>query len=304
MYNEEAGVDIFFSRVRSVLAGMGVDYEIVCVNDGSNDGTLAALLHHRQEDRRIVVVDLSRNYGKDAALTAAIDHCSGQCVVPMDADLQDPPELIPALHAKWKEGYDMVMAHRFSRDGDAAVKRITARWFYKVFNKITTVPIPEDVGDFRLMDRKVVDALKQLPERNRFMKGLCAWVGFRQATVDYAREPRAQGRSKFNYWKLWNFALDGLFSFSSLPLRIWSYVGAMISGMALLYALFLVIRTLLTGCDVSGYPSLMVAILFLGGIQLISLGVIGEYLDRIYGESKGRPLYLTRNFFGPDTPAD
>jgi glycosyltransferase involved in cell wall biosynthesis len=299
MYNEEECVDVFFYRVESVLAGMGVDYEIVCVNDGSRDGTLASLLRHRERNQRIVVVDLSRNFGKDAALTAAIDYCSGRCVVPMDADLQDPPELVPVLHAKWKEGYEMVIAHRSSRNSDAAVKRVTARWFYKLFNKVTTVPIPEDVGDFRLMDRKVVDALKQLPESNRFMKGLFAWVGFRQATVDYDREPRAKGRSKFNYWKLWNFALDGLLSFSSLPLRVWSYVGAVISGLSLLYALFLVIRTLVTGCSVSGYPSLMVTILFMGGIQLISLGVIGEYLDRMYGESKRRPLYLTRSLFGP-----
>ncbi|HNX05724.1 MAG TPA: glycosyltransferase family 2 protein, partial [Opitutales bacterium] len=229
-YNEEDGIDIFFSRVEGVLEGMALDYEIVCVNDGSRDRTLELLLAHRARNPRIVVVDLSRNFGKDIALTAAIDHATGQVVVPMDADLQDPPELLPQLVAKWREGFDMVIARRKSRESDTMLKRLSAGWFYKLFNKLTSVPIPQNAGDFRLMDRKVVDAVKQLPEGNRFMKGLFAWVGFRQAEIEYVRPPREKGATKFNYWKLWNFALDGIFSFSSVPLRIWGYMGLTISG--------------------------------------------------------------------------
>jgi glycosyltransferase involved in cell wall biosynthesis len=294
-YNEEAGVDLFFHRVEPVLEKLGADYEIVCVNDGSRDRTLELLLAHRARNPRVVVVDLSRNFGKDIALTAAIDHTKGRAVIPMDCDLQDPPEAIPALVAKWREGWDMVVAKRASRESDTALKRLSAGWFYKLFNKLSSVPIPENAGDFRLMDRRVVDAVKSLPEGNRFMKGLFAWVGFRTAEIEYVREPRAKGSSKFNFWKLWNFALDGIFSFSSVPLRIWGYVGMAISGFSLLYALYLVVRTLFYGRDVPGYASLMVAILFMGGIQLLSLGIIGEYVGRIYNETKRRPLYLTRS---------
>lgn len=297
-YNEEEGVDLFFRRVESVLEATGADYEIVCVNDGSRDRTLELLLAHRALNPRVVVVDLSRNFGKDIALTAAIDHAKGCAVIPMDCDLQDPPEAIPALVAKWREGWDMVVARRASRESDTALKRTTAGWFYKLFNKLSSVPIPENAGDFRLMDRRVVDAVKSLPEGNRFMKGLFAWVGFRTAEIEYVREPRAQGSSKFNFWKLWNFALDGIFSFSSVPLRIWGYVGMAISGFSLLYALYLVVRTLVYGRDVPGYASLMVAILFMGGVQLLSLGIIGEYVGRIYSETKRRPLYLTRPVAG------
>jgi len=300
MYNEEEGLSLFFGRVEKVLRDLGVSYEIVCVNDGSKDGTLQGLLAHRRLNPAIVVVDLSRNFGKDIALTAAIEHCIGRAVVPMDADLQDPPELLPQLLEKWREGYDMVVAKRKSRDGDTALKRLSARWFYKLFNSLTSVPIPNDAGDFRLMDRRVVDAIKEMPEGNRFMKGLFAWVGFKQTTIEYVREARASGSSKFNFWKLWNFALDGILSFSSLPLRVWSYVGACISAVSLLYAAFLIVRTICTGRDVPGYPSLMVAILFMGGIQLISLGIMGEYIGRIYSETKRRPLYLVRQIFKCD----
>jgi polyisoprenyl-phosphate glycosyltransferase len=297
MYNEEEGLDAFFSRVEKVLESTGLEYEIVCVNDGSRDGTLAGLMRHKERNPRIIVVDLSRNFGKDIALSAAIDYSTGEAVIPIDADLQDPPEVIPQMIEKWRTGADMVLALRQSRASDTFLKRFTARMFYRLFNKVTTVPIPEDAGDFRLMSRKVVDALKTLPEGNRFMKGLFAWVGFRQESVIYVREPRAKGSTKFNFWKLWNFAIDGFVSFSNFPLRVWSYIGAAISSVALLYALYIVIRTLFYSRDVPGYPSLMVAILFMGGVQLISLGVIGEYLSRIYNETKRRPLYITRNVF-------
>jgi len=297
-YNEEDSIDVFFERVESVMRQLPSSYEIVCVNDGSRDGTLGLLLRHRERNPRIVVVDLSRNFGKDIALTAAIEHCRGKAVVPMDADLQDPPELLPRLIEKWREGFEMVVARRVSRQSDTAIKRVSAHWFYRLFNRMATIPIPADAGDFRLMDRCVVDALKALPESNRFMKGLFAWVGFREATVEYVREARAKGTSKFNYWRLWNFALDGIVSFSSLPLRVWSYLGAMVSLVSLIYALWLIIRTFVFGRDVPGYPSLMVAILVMGGVQVISLGVIGEYLSRIFNESKRRPLYIVRKRHG------
>lgn len=297
MYNEAEGLDTFFERVGKVLRETGLDYEIVCVNDGSRDETLASLLRYRELDPRIIVVDLSRNFGKDIALTAAIDNAGGDVVIPMDADLQDPPEMIPQMIEKWKAGADMVVARRKSRKGDSPFKRISARMFYRIFNAVTTVRIPPDAGDFRLMNRKVVDAIHNLPEGNRFMKGLFAWVGFRTESVDYVRQPRARGKTKFSVGKLWNFAMNGIVSFSSFPLRVWSYIGALISFLSLAYAVYLVIRTLISGCEVPGYPSLMVAILFMGGVQLISLGVIGEYLDRIYYESKRRPLYLTRNIY-------
>jgi polyisoprenyl-phosphate glycosyltransferase len=297
MYDEEETLDAFFARVEKVLESTGLDYEIICVNDGSRDGTLAGLLRHKARNPRIVVVDLSRNFGKDIALTAAIDHTCGDAVIPMDADLQDPPELIPQMIEKWHAGADTVIALRKSRESDPLAKRAAARLFYKIFNKVTTVPIPENAGDFRLMSRKVVDALKTLPECDRFMKGLFAWVGFRTDSVEYVREPRACGKTKFSFWKLWNFAIDGFVSFSSFPLRVWSYIGAAISLVSLVYAAYLVVRTLFFGRDVPGYPSLMVAILFMGGVQLISLGVIGEYLSRIYGETKRRPLYITRTVY-------
>lgn len=297
MYNEEKGIDLFFGRVCPVLDSLNSSWEIVCVNDGSRDSTLEKLLEHHKRDPRIVVIDLSRNFGKEIALTAAIDHCSGRAVIPMDADLQHPPETIVEMVAKWKEGYEMVAAKRRSRSDETKLRSTTARWFYSLSRRMTVVPIPADVGDFRLMDRRVVDALKQLPERNRFMKGLFAWVGFRTTIIEFDCAPRAAGKSSFNIWKLWNFAIDGIVSFSSVPLRIWSYLGAMISLVSLLYALYLVVYTLAFGRDFPGYASLMVAILFLGGVQLISLGVIGEYLSRMYSEVKRRPLYLVRRVF-------
>ncbi|MGB3652265.1 MAG: glycosyltransferase family 2 protein [Rivularia sp. (in: cyanobacteria)] len=298
LYNEEPNIDHLFERLESVLEALNTTYEIVCVNDGSKDDTLKCLVRHHNRNPVIKAINLSRNFGKEIALTAAIDHAAGAVVVPIDADLQDPPELIEQLLAKWREGYDVVYATRRSRQGESCLKRWTANLFYRTIGKMSPIPIPRNTGDFRLLDRRVVEALKQMPERTRFMKGLFTWVGFKQTSVLFDREPRLKGKTTFNYWKLWNFALDGITSFSFLPLKIWSYIGLIVSLISLLYASFLIVRTLLFGTDVPGYASLMVAMLFLGGIQLLTLGIIGEYLGRVYEEVKGRPLYFVRESYG------
>ncbi|HTT41099.1 MAG TPA: glycosyltransferase family 2 protein [Burkholderiales bacterium] len=297
-YNEAGSVSLFFSRVIQVLEHLGLPFEIVCVNDGSKDATLAELLRAQAADHRIVIIDLSRNFGKEAALTAAIDHARGDAVIPIDADLQDPPELIPTLVSKWLEGFDVVVAHRASRSSDRLLKRLTATWFYRFHNAISEIDVPANVGDFRLMDRRVVETLKRLPERRRFMKGLFAWVGFRTAVVEYAREARATGNTKFSGWRLWNLALEGITSFSTVPLRLWTYIGSAVAVASFLYASFIVLRTLILGIDVPGYASLLSVILFLGGIQLIGIGVLGEYIGRIYSEAKQRPVYVVREIYG------
>jgi glycosyltransferase involved in cell wall biosynthesis len=301
LYNEELNIDCLFERLESVLNRLNMTYEIVGVNDGSKDNTLGRLVEHHRRNPAIKVVGLSRNFGKEIALTAGIDYTSGKAVVPIDADLQDPPELIEELVAKWREGYDVVCATRLSRQGESWVKRFTANAFYRVIERMSPVPIPRNTGDFRLLDRRVVEALKTMPERTRFMKGLFAWVGFKQTSIFFERPQRYKGTTKWNYWRLWNFALDGITSFSFLPLKVWSYMGLIVSAISLIYALYLVIRTFIFGIDVPGYASLMVAVLFMGGVQLISLGVIGEYLGRVYQEVKGRPLYLVRECYGFDT---
>lgn len=304
MHNESQNVQAFYDRVAGVLDGLGETWEIVCVNDGSRDDTLAQLteLHHR--DPRVKVIDLSRNFGKEIALTAGLDHATGDAVIPIDADLQDPPELIPELLAKWREGYEVVNATRRSRQGETWVKKATANAFYRALEKMTSIRIPRNTGDFRLISRPAMAALRRLPERNRFMKGLFAWVGFRQATVYFDRHPRHAGVTTWNYWRLWNLALDGITSFSSLPLRVWSYLGAGIALCAFFYASFLILRTLFFGIDLPGYASIMVTILFIGGIQLIGLGVLGEYLGRIFEEVKQRPMYLIRESHGIHDAAD
>ncbi len=301
LYNEELNIDYLFERLLSVLSRLDTRYEIVCVNDGSKDNTIGCLIEHHHQNPKIKVVNLSRNYGKEIALSAGLDYANGNAVIPIDADLQDPPELIAELVEKWREGYDVVYATRRSRQGESWVKRFTANVFYRTIDSLSQVPIPRNTGDFRLLDRRVVDALKQMPERNRFMKGLFAWVGFKQTSVIYDRPPRYKGETKWNYWKLWNFAIDGITSFSFLPLKVWSYVGLLVSIPSLFYASFLVIRTLVFGIDIPGYASIMVAVLFLGGVQLVSLGVLGEYLGRVYEEVKGRPLYLVRESYGFDS---
>jgi glycosyltransferase involved in cell wall biosynthesis len=301
VYNEEQNLDYLFERLTSVLNRLNMTYEIVCVNDGSKDNTIERLIEHHQQNPAIKVVNLSRNYGKEIALSAGLDYTCGDAVVPIDADLQDPPELIAELVAKWREGYDVVLATRRSRQGESWAKRFTANAFYRIIDRISHVPIPRDTGDFRLIDRRVVDAIKQLPERNRFMKGLFAWVGFKQTSILYDRPSRYKGETTWNYWRLWNLALDGITSFSFIPLKVWSYIGLLVAIPAFFYASFLVIRTVLFGVDLPGYASIMVAVLFLGGVQLVSLGVLGEYLGRVYEEVKGRPLYLVREAYGFDS---
>ena len=297
VFNEDESIEIFLTTVEPFLERAALRFEIVFVNDGSRDDTLARLLDCSRRDPRVRVVNLSRNFGKEAALTAGIDHARGDVIVPMDIDLQDPPELIEAFMARWREGYDIVYGVRTQRTGDTAAKRLSANWFYRVFNVMSPVRIPENVGDFRLVDRRAVDVLRQLPERNRFMKGLFAWVGFNAVGVPYERPQRAAGSSKFNLWRLWNFALDGVVSFSTAPLRAWFYVGVVIAAIAVLYALFIVTRVLIFGIDTPGYASLLIAVLLMGAIQLLSLGIIGEYLGRLFLEVKGRPIYVVESVY-------
>lgn len=301
-YNEEDVLHIFFDRLRSVLGGLGVTYEIVCVNDGSRDRTAEILNAAHAADHRIKVIHLARNFGKELALTAGLDFAGGEAIVPLDADLQDPPELIAEFLKLWREGYDVVYAVREARDTDSWMKRTTAGIFYSLLGKVSNVQIPRNAGDFRLMDRRVVEALRLLRERNRFMKGLFSWVGFRQTSVGYRRPERAAGKSKFNYWKLWNFALDGITGYSTVPLRIAGYSGLVFAFIAMLYGAYLMVRTMLFGVDMPGYASLMVAVIFMGGVQLVVLGIIGEYLGRMYSESKQRPLYIVESVLGIDPP--
>jgi polyisoprenyl-phosphate glycosyltransferase len=287
--------------VLRTLAGRHV--EIICVDDGSSDDTLSRLLALASRHPAYKVVELSRNFGKEAALTAGLDAASGQAVITIDADLQDPPQLILQLIQHWEQGADVVLARRADRSCDTFFKRMTAQWFYRMHNLVSDIAIPANVGDFRLMDRRVVQALKLLPERQRFMKGLFCWVGFKTTVVDYERAPRAAGTTKFPGWKLWNFALEGITSFSTAPLRIWTYVGTASAAVTAMYALFVFMRTLIWGIALPGYASLLIAILFFGSLQLISLGLIGEYLGRIYLESKQRPIYIVRNRYGLERPA-
>jgi glycosyltransferase involved in cell wall biosynthesis len=261
---------------------------------------MAAILAAHGRDRRIRALSFSRNFGKEAALSAGLDHALGKAVIPIDVDLQDPPEVIEQMLERWREGYEVVYGVRRNRSTDSLPKRLTADLYYRAHNYLSDDKIPEHAGDFRLLDRSVVEVIRRMPERNRFMKGLFAWSGFRQAAVEYDRVPRAVGKTKFRYWKLWTLAIDGITSASTMPLRIWSYMGVMIALMALVYAIFLAIRTTLFGIDVPGYTSIMVATLFLGGVQLISLGVLGEYVGRILVETKQRPIYVIRQKVGVD----
>jgi glycosyltransferase involved in cell wall biosynthesis len=302
VFNEEESIDLFLKAVPPLLDGAGFRFEIVFVNDGSRDNTLAHLLDSSMRDRRIRVVNLSRNFGKEAALTAGIDYAKGDVLIPMDIDLQDPPELIQPFIARWREGYDIVYGVRSARAWDTAAKRVSAGWFYRVFNSMSPVRIPANVGDFRLVDRRAIEVLRQLPERNRFMKGLFAWVGFNAIGVPYERPQRAAGSTKFNLWRLWNFALDGVVSFSTVPLRASFYIGVAIAAIAVLYALFIISRVLIFGRDTPGYASLLIAVLVLGAIQLLSLGIIGEYLGRLFLEVKGRPVYVVENVYEEGAP--
>lgn len=303
MYNEEEVLDPLFQRLLPILRALNLSYEIIAIDDGSTDGTADRLRAWRDRDPCIKVVELARNFGKEAALTAGLELARGLAVVPMDADLQDPPELIAAMLEQWRDGHDVVYGIRRSRNGDGVVKRATARAFYRLFNRVASLHIPFDAGDFRLLDRRVVGAMRRYPERERFMKGLFASVGFKQTALYYDREERAAGTSKWQYWRLWNFALDGLTSFTSTPLRLWSYVGILLAMPAGLYALYLVIRTLAFGVDVPGYTSLAVIMLFFGGVQLLSVGILGEYVGRIFLEAKRRPLYIVKDMYGVENEA-
>lgn len=298
VFNEAETVRAFVDRVRTVFQRYdAISLEVIFINDGSNDGTLLRLLELQKMFHEICVVDLSRNFGKEAALTAGLDISSGDVVVPIDVDLQDPPELVLEMIEKWREGYDVVVAKRVSRDTDTWFKRKTATWFYRIHNKISKPKIPENVGDFRLMDRSVVDALKTMPESSRFMKGLMAWVGFKTAVVGYKRPERLSGSTKFSNWKLWNFALEGITSFSTSPLRIWTYIGGVVAVTSILFAIYLVFTVFSRGVDLPGYASTMVAVTFLGGLQLMGIGIMGEYLGRTYIESKRRPVYLVKSIY-------
>jgi glycosyltransferase involved in cell wall biosynthesis len=302
--DEDEAIQPFIARVTPILEGLFPDagaepaWEILFVDDGSEDNTLPAIVQAHQRDPRVRALSLSRNFGKEAALSAGLDFASGQAVIPIDVDLQDPPELIGAMLAKWREGYEVVYGVRTNRETDSLPKRLTADLYYRAHNYLSSDKIPEHAGDFRLLDRAVVEIIKAMPERNRFMKGLFAWSGFRQAAVEYKRAEREVGKTKFRYWRLWTLALDGITSASTMPLRIWSYIGVAIALATLLFALWVVAKTILFGSDVAGYPSLMVAILFFGGLQLISLGVLGEYVGRILIETKRRPLYVVRKKIG------
>jgi glycosyltransferase involved in cell wall biosynthesis len=304
VFNEEDTIAYFLERAIPALNAAcdavkaDSDFEIVFVDDGSTDKSADQIINAASENRKIKLISLSRNFGKDAALAAGLAHAAGDAIIPIDVDLQDPPELIPVMVQKWLGGAYVVNAFRASRSSDGILKRFTAKAFYCLYNAVTAYRIPHDVGDFRLIDREVVDILLQLPERTRFMKGLIPWVGFPTDCVDYVRAPRAAGQTKWRYWQLWNFALDGLTSATTAPLRIWTYIGTLVSISAFFYALYLIVRVTLYGIDTPGYASLMVVVLFLGGLNMLALGILGEYIGRISIEAKARPLYVIRSTSG------
>ena len=302
--DEVDAIGPFIEQVSAVIRALddpaSKSYELLFVDDGSTDGTIEKVRAANASDPHVRAISFSRNFGKEAALSAGLDHSRGQAVVPLDVDLQDPPEVIRDMVAKWREGFEIVYGVRNDRQTDSFAKRLTADLYYRAHNWLSEDKIPEHAGDFRLLDRKVVDVIRTMPERNRFMKGMFAWAGFKQTSVSYARRPRQIGSTKFNSWKLWTFAIDGITSASTVPLRVWSYLGGIIAILSLIYAVFVVIRTLMFGVQVPGYASMMVAVLFLGGLQLLSLGILGEYVGRILVETKQRPLYVVREEIGED----
>ncbi|HCR1961931.1 glycosyltransferase family 2 protein [Enterobacter cloacae] len=294
VFNEEEAIPIFYKTVREFESIKQYEVEIVFINDGSKDATESIINAIAIADPLVVPLSFTRNFGKEPALFAGLDHATGDAVIPIDVDLQDPIEVIPHLIDKWQAGADMVLAKRSDRSTDSRLKRKSAEWFYKLHNKISNPKIEENVGDFRLMSREVVENIKLMPERNLFMKGILSWVGGRTDVVEYARAERVAGSTKFNGWKLWNLALEGITSFSTFPLRMWTYIGLIVAGMAFLYGAWMILDTLAFGNPVRGYPSLLVSILFLGGVQLIGIGVLGEYIGRIYVEVKKRPRYVLK----------
>ena len=302
--DEEEAIAAFLKRVIPILESLddpaARSFEILFIDDGSSDRTLEVIRDAHAADPRVRGLSLSRNFGKEAALSAGLDSARGLSVIPMDVDMQDPPEVIAPMIAQWRAGFDVVYGVRDNRESDSLPKRLTADLYYRAHNWLSSDKIPEHAGDFRLLDRRVVEVIKSMPERNRFMKGLFAWAGFKSAGVSYHREERAVGTTKFNYWKLWTLAVDGITSASTVPLRVWSYLGGAVALFALGYAIFIVVRTLTSGIEVPGYASMMVAVLFLGGLHLLSLGVLGEYVGRILTEVKHRPLYVVRETIGGD----
>jgi glycosyltransferase involved in cell wall biosynthesis len=298
-YNESESLRAFHARLGAVLDKLDLDGEVLYVDDGSRDDSYAIMCALRESDPRVATLKLSRNFGKELALTAGLDAVDADAVVIIDADLQDPPELIPLLVQHWREGYDVVYGTRSTRAGETRLKKFTSAAFYRVMERLSATPLPRDTGDFRLMSRRALDALRQLRERQRFMKGLFTWVGFKQKPVVYERDPRHAGSSKFNYWRLWNFALEGITSFSGAPLKIATYIGLAAAMLSFVFGLWVLGKALLFGDPVRGYPSLMLAVLFLGGVQLMALGMIGEYLGRLYLEAKQRPLYLIEEWTPP-----
>jgi glycosyltransferase involved in cell wall biosynthesis len=298
-FNEEKTVESFFKEIRNTIKsnenkGKKIDFEFLCIDDGSIDNTLKKLIDESVNDQRIKIIEFSRNFGKEAALTAGIDEATGDAIIPIDSDLQDPPELIFSMIEQWEKGYEVVLAKRENRESDSFLKKNTAELFYKIHNYISPIKIPRNVGDFRLLDRLVVDSLKRLPENQRFMKGLFAWIGFKTCTITYTRPKRIEGHTKFNGIKLINLAVEGITSFSTAPLRFFSYIG--LSGIFItsIYAIVIILRTLILGVDIPGYASLIICVLFFGNLQLIGIGIIGEYLGRTYIESKKRPIYIIR----------
>lgn len=303
-YNEQAALLAFHRAVRKVMADIDQNFEIVFVNDGSTDDTLRLMHDLRSRHANTTIVDLSRNFGKEIALTAGLDAAVGDAVVVIDADLQDPPDVISDLIAGWREGYEIIYAKRQTRGGESWLKKLTASAFYKIMRRLGPVGLPENVGDFRLMSRKAVDAVCQLRERHRFMKGVFAWVGFPSKAVLYDRAPRSAGETKWNYWKLWNLSIEGVTSSTLAPLKISTYLGFATAGFAFLTGVYFILKTMFFGDPVPGFPTLIVVVLFLGGVQLCVLGVIGEYLGRVFNETKERPLYFTNEIFrAENTPS-
>lgn len=292
VFNEEDAIPIFYQAARQGLTEYEV--EIIFVNDGSKDGTENIINALSLSDPLVVAISFTRNFGKEPALFSGLEHATGDAVIPIDVDLQDPVDTIPKLIEKWKNGADVVLAKRADRSSDGHLKRKTAEWFYKLHNKISAPKIEENVGDFRLMSRETVEHIKLLPERNLFMKGILSWVGGKVDVIEYTRAERVAGTSKFNGWKLWNLAIEGITSFSTFPLRIWTYIGLAVAVVSLFYGAWVIVDTLAFGNPVSGYPSIMVSVLFLGGVQLIGIGVLGEYIGRIYMETKKRPRYIKK----------
>ncbi|NUE62552.1 glycosyltransferase family 2 protein [Escherichia coli] len=295
VFNEEATIPIFYKAVREFEGLQQHEVEIVFINDGSKDATESIINELAVADPLVVSLSFTRNFGKEPALFAGLDHATGEAIIPIDVDLQDPIEVIPHLIEKWQAGADMVLAKRSDRSTDSRLKRKSAEWFYKLHNKISNPQIEENVGDFRLMSREVVENIKLMPERNLFMKGILSWVGGKTDVVEYVRAERAAGKSKFNGWKLWNLALEGITSFSTFPLRMWTYIGLFVAGCSFFYGAYMIVDTLCFGNPVKGYTSIMVSMLFLGGVQLIGIGVLGEYIGRIYIETKHRPRYISKD---------